>query len=699
MLQDALGRWSGVNVVDESEVKEALARRGSSPLTGSDARGIAIASRAALLIRGEISRVGDSLRLHAVVRATANGTVLADGGVVKLSLNLARADSAFASLAERLLFGEEARKDRLEDERGTRSYLARKAVAQGFGAVDQWDLAAADSTFVTATRHDPDYPHALFWVAQVRYWNDAPLASWRASAQRAALRRDRLSGRERTLLDALLAVANGDIADACRQWDRATAGQANDFSAWYGLATCLARDSIVLRDAKSPTGWRFRSSYYRATKAYERAFQQLPPIYKALSAGSYAAVRKVLMTSGSFARPGRALAPDTTTFAAYPSWQGDTLSFFPLPQQDFHGPAVVPEGMQLALHQERELFHDLATSWVSDYPRSLEAMEALALSLEMLGDPGAIDTMKRARALSSTPEDSVNAAITEVWMRVKFSAPRDLAGLSTARALADSLLLGGSPAGVHDPVLLSSLAALTGRARLAASLSRQPAAVAEWGVPPPLVQTALPLLAFASLGGPVDSLRDLEEQVGTAIAEHLLVSKQQRARMQWLGRPAALAFPDYRFKSLSQLAGAGNNVVDMEAAFLRGDTNLVRHAFAELRASRRFLSPSDLTPDALYPETWLLAQLGDPKAASAWIDPTLRALSATAPETFTNPANAGALVQAMALRADLASQAGDLEVAKRWAAAVVVLWGSADPFLQVRVRRMAALAAGLSQAR
>src|SRR5258706_234502 len=84
MLQDALGRWSGVNVVDESEVKEALARRGSSPLTGSDARGIAIASRAARLIRGEISRVGDSLRLHAVVRATANGTVLADGGVVKL---------------------------------------------------------------------------------------------------------------------------------------------------------------------------------------------------------------------------------------------------------------------------------------------------------------------------------------------------------------------------------------------------------------------------------------------------------------------------------------------------------------------------------------------------------------------------------------------------------------------------------------
>ncbi len=455
----------------------------------------------------------------------------------------------------------------------------------------------------------------------------------------------------------------------------------------------------MLRDAKSPTGWRFRSSYYRATKAYARALQQLPPIHKALSAGSYAAVRKVLMTSGSDARPGRALPPDTTTFAAYPSWRGDTLAFFPLPQQDFHGPEVVPEGMQLALHQERELFQELATAWVSDYPHSAEAMEALALSLELLGDPGAVDTMKRARALSSTPEDSVRAAITEVWMRVKFSAPRDLAGLSAARALADSLLLGGSLGGAHDPVLLSSLAALTGRARLAASLSRQPAAVAEWGVPPPLVQTALPLLAFASLGGPADSLRDLEEQVGIAIAEHLVVSRQQRARMQWLGRPAALAFPDYRFKSLSELAGAGNYLVDMEAAFLRGDTNLVRHAFAELRAARRFLSPADLTPDALYPEAWLLAQLGDPKAASSWIDPTLRAVSATAPETFTNPANAGAFVQAMTLRADLASQAGDFEGARRWAAAVVVLWGDADPFLQLRVRRMAALAAGLSQAR
>ena len=129
-------------------------------------------------------------------------------------------------------------------------------------------------------------------------------------------------------------------------------------------------------------------------------------------------------------------------------------------------------------------------------------------------------------------------------------------------------------------------------------------------------------------------------------------------------------------------------MLDGQAAFLRGDTAAVRRLFAELQTARRHLPPAQLTLDALYPEAWLLAALGDEKAAITWLDPTLVSLLSTPPEVFTDPARAGSLVRAMALRADLAERVGDHAVAARWAAAVAAFWSDADPFLQPLVRRM-----------
>ena len=165
--------------------------------------------------------------------------------------------------------------------------------------------------------------------------------------------------------------------------------------------------------------------------------------------------------------------------------------------------------------------------------------------------------------------------------------------------------------------------------------------------------------------------------------------------MIWLGRPAALAFPNYPFGSLGRLVGGGNYLVDVEAAFRRGDTATVRRKFSELRVARRSVPPGDLTLDALYPEAWLYAALGDDSAAAAWLDPTLDGLLATSPEVFSDPANAGALVQAMALRSELAARMGDTGTAARWASVVSVLWADADAFLQPRVSRLRNLTRGV----
>jgi hypothetical protein len=691
-LQDAMLRWTGVSVVDGPRMQEALKGFGAR-LTSGDAEAVARRVGAGRYVRTQVSRVGDSLRFHAAVYSStmARGPPLHES-TVKIGPHLREAGAAFVHLADRLLFDESGPGVRLDEPTGTTSRPARQTFQRGLDSTYSWNLTAADSAFTAAAKYDPGYAQAHLWLAQVRFWRDTVVATWRSSAERAAAGRDHLVGRDQQLSDALLAFGRGEVVAACGTWQELTTREQHDFTGWYGLATCLSQDQAVLHDTRSPSGWRFRSSYFRATKAYQRAFQLMPAIHEALGANTYASVRRLLMTNGSELRSGHAVPPDTSTLAAYPAWQGDTLAFVPYPLKYFVGSKVVPEGLSLAVRRERELFHDIATSWVTAFPQSAEAVRALALSLELLGDPAALDTLRRARALMTTPAGRLRAAGDEVWMRVEFSVPTDLASLSIARAIADSLLRANPPPGAREPLLLASLAALTGRAYLAAQLTRLPAVVTDWGVPPPLVKTAGALLAFAALGGPADSLRELEEETDSAIARRLPAQSRPRARLRWLGRPAALAFPEFRFGSIKQLVGSGYYLVDAEAAFLSGDTLAVRRAFIDLRSARRFMQPSDVTLDAIYPEAWLLAALHDSLAAAAWLDPTLRELGTAAPEKLVDVANAGALVRAMMLRARLAEGLGDRAAARTWARAVTVLWGDADTFLQPQVLQMARLA-------
>ncbi|MEX2156561.1 MAG: protein kinase [Gemmatimonadales bacterium] len=677
LLQDALNQWKEFKVIGRSD-------------DGASGRPSVLARRAhaGWYIRGGVSRVGDSLRVRAALYGTAGDTLVRER-TVNLAPTLAGADAAFTELADRLLFDDtvfSANGGRA----GTRSVAARRAFAQGRAAVQDWELINADSAFRRATEFDPGYAQAHLWVAQVRYWGGAAPATWRSSVERAAAGRALVSSRDQQLSDALVAIGRGEIVGACATWDGLTQRAPHDFAAWYGLANCLSRDDAVLRDRSSPSGWRFRTSYHRITRAYQRAFQLLPSIHRSLRGGSYEFVRRVLMTNGSTVRYGHALPPETTRFRAYPSWQGDTLALVPYPGQ----PLAVPRTLNVAVRRERELFHDIATAWVTAFPHSADAVEALALSLDLLADPSAIDTLRRAREFVTTSAERLRVGVAEVWMGVRFSVPFDLAGVRAARALADSLLQEHPPSNAPEPFLLASIAVLTGRAHVAAEYTRHAAAVAALRVPAPLARIGGPLLVFAALGGPIDSLRALEEQVESTIDHAVADSLRLAARMAWLGRAGQLVFPDYRFKSLPALVAHGDYMIDAQIAFLRGDSAVVRSTFTKLRVERRFVPATEVTLDAIYPEARLLAALHDDLAAIAWLEPTLTALSSTASEKLVDPANAGALVQAMALRADLATSMRDTTNAARWARVVTVLWGGADSFLQPRVRRLQRLAAG-----
>jgi tetratricopeptide (TPR) repeat protein len=577
---------------------------------------------------------------------------------------------------------------------GTSSAPARQLFARGHAAIQQWNLALADSAFDAATKYDPGYAEAFLWLAQVRSWSGATAATWSYAAERAAAGREQLSVRDRTLVAALVALGRGDMNRACNLWRSLTHTEPRDFTGWYGLATCLGRDEAVVRDPASPSKWRFRSSYREALSAYQRAFILLPSMHKAFSADSYEQVRRLLRTSATYLRRGRMLPPDTLQFRAFASWHGDSLAFVPFPAGDvMRGlPGTFSTTVDEAVQHQRESFREIAAAWATAFPMSADAVTALAVALEMLGDVSALDTLRRARRLVRNPREQLRVAAAEVWMRVKFAIPDDQKGMRAARALADSLLSASRNGSSPEPRLLSSLAALTGRAHLAAALHRLPSLALELGAPPSIAGSVLPLLSYAAIGGPIDSLRALERRAVLAIDGSVVRRDQPATRRRWLARPATLAFPDYESAIVMQLAPSGDYLLDAQAALSRGDTAAVRDLMSYLGQNRRVFRSADLVIDAVYPEARLLVALGEHQAAIDWLDPVLGSLSASAPQLYADVARAGALVRAMALRTELAAHVGDRVGQRRWGRAVEILWSDADPFLQPTVRRMRALA-------
>ncbi|HEY7026327.1 MAG TPA: protein kinase [Gemmatimonadales bacterium] len=687
LLHDALARWSGLSVVDHFQVRDALDQHGPGPLTSEAAVDLARRVGAGRLVRGEVSKVGDSLRVHATLYDVPSGGKQLREGTIKLAPSLSGADSQFTVLSELLLFGRGGQ-GRDSVFRGTQSVPARQAYSQGEKDIYAWDLAAADSAFTAATVSDPRFAQAYLWLALVRSWSGAEPARWRYAAEQAATGRTRLSARDQAIATAILTQARGDLAAACPLWVGLTKREPNDFVVWYGSAICLTRDNAVLRDSRSPSGWRFRSSYHAALQAYERAFQLLPSIHRALSPRSFLSVQQLFKTSAIDLRGGRAVAPDTGWFAAHPTWEGDSLTFRPYPFSRLMEAWVQSSTAEEAARHQRQLFHGIATGWVAAFPQSPVALEALAVSLTMLGNPAALDTLRSARRLAVEPDEQLRLATEEVWLRVRFSIPSNPTGLGLARRLADSLLGGAPPPNGADSLLFSSLAALTGRANLAASLSRHSAFAEQWSVSPALSDAAPALLIFAAMGGPPESLKVLEPRVAAAIEGSVPLREQPGERSAWLARAATLAFPDFLLTAIHDLAESGDYLLDGLAGLQSGDTASVRRMLEDLRKTRQSIPPGDRALDALYPEACLLAELGDLRGAVAWISPTLGALPGVAPGALEDPIAAGALVRTMALRAELASRLGDKEAAAQWARMVVILWSDADAFLRPREERL-----------
>jgi eukaryotic-like serine/threonine-protein kinase len=681
VFAEAISSWHGVSVVDSFKVAETLAKFPAPPLNGANARAVAAALGAGRYVRREISAGAgtDVMRVSVFDARTGDALVQLTNPVPG-----SHADSAFAAIAQDVLFPDAAPRDSFDLANGTHSRPALQAFLRGKRFVGEWDLARADSAFVDATRFDESFPQAHLWTAQVRVWRDKPTTTWNFEAERALAGRALLSASEQRLADVLSRYAAGDTLGACGIWSNVPS-ETRDFAAWYGAAECLRRDHAVVRDPSSPSKWRFRSSFNAAMKALQRAYQVLPATYRDFREDWYWSLATRLNTQPTAVRRGHALAPDTGRFMAYASWSatGDTIEFVPFRPADVASgrPGVLLASRGEAVRQQRILFRNIATTWRAAFPSSADALLAVAIALDQLGDRSAVDSAHAARALATDAVQRLRAGAAEVWLRVKLGVPSDVASLTASRLLADSLLRLNPHPDEAEAEALASLAALIGHAAEAASFAKGEHA-GDATVPVSLQSPANQLLAFAALGGPEDSLRALETRIEQAIRTAGDAKEQQGIRARLLLQPMTLAFPTYKAASIRGLA-VSDSLAEAEIALLDGDTTKVLRLLETAQARRvASSSPEDWKLDTLYPEAWLLSMIGQPAAAASRIGPTLDVQDRVDLHVFATAAGAGALVRSMALRAQLANRSSDAAGAAVWAKAVRTLWADADPFLQ-----------------
>jgi DNA-binding SARP family transcriptional activator len=687
ILHDVLSRWDGISVVPPFQVREAVARQSGST-TRDNLRTVRMLG-AGRYIMGEVATFADSVRVHAVVYNSHNGQPINDRSV-RLAPNLANASEALRRLGDQLLFQGGRPEKGTSGPIGTTSLVARRSFVDGQSAVGEWQLAVADSAFAIATRADPNYTQAFLWLAQTRAWSRSSKDEWKYAADHAAALQSTLSARDKILARAVAALAADDYPKACALYREYTDVEPEGFTGWYGLADCLNRDVAVVRDQTSPTGFKFRSSYAEAFSAYRRAFQIMPSIHKALHARSFHRLRTLLFTNSRHQRFGESV-DDTTTFRAYPSWHGDSLAFIPVRAVDALKPVNRFDVARTedAVKHQRRLFHEIAASWAAAFPASPEALEAIAVAMEMLGNPAAIDSIRRARSMSVDSEQRTRLAVNEVVLQIKFALPNDLRGLRRARAIADSILKREPPATTKLPIPMSSLAVLLGKADLAARYHQNYLNVSQRRALPEIGRLALSMEVYASLGGPRDTIMALERRLNEAIANNIATSEQQATRAEALLRIAPLALPTVALASLPQLLIEEYPALTMAAAATRRDVLTVRATQRNTLDRRSRLRAADISLDAVFPEAWSLMTVGDLREAINWIDPTLNSIRFSGPGLYaTDPVEAASLVRTIALRADLANAIGDVQTRRRWAAIISILWSDCDNFLKPTLQRM-----------
>jgi tRNA A-37 threonylcarbamoyl transferase component Bud32 len=676
-LHEALSRWGGITLVDPFQVAEEVRRLGHIQ-SESDARSAARALGAGRYIRARVADAGGSYLMTGSMYDVHSNEPLRRS-VVRFDRTFAGADSVLRSFADTIIIGTGARLVAGPDA-GSRSAPALQASAAAFSALDDWNLSKADSLFEAAFVYDPKYYRAALWLAQVRLWNQRDRASWATLAQLTAQNAAQLGERERTLAKALAAMAGDDYAVACSLYDGLARRNDRDFAALYGAGECRRNDHVVVRDRASRSGWSFRSSPNRMIEAYARAFELLPSVYQSFQLGAYQQLRDLLYTSPRRLRSGTAMKPDTGQFLAYPELDHDSLAFVPQPAQAVFSGTQWTDATLRAATRQRLTFARIARTWASALPHNSGAKEAVAVALDMLGDPSALDTLQLARTLATDPTDKLRLATAEVFLSFRLALPRDIRRLENVAQVADSLLSANARPGPSVAPMLATLAALRGHCTQAADLDARSATPIERPVAlsAALVATSR-ALTVASAMGCADTARSTQvRELGAGIGLIEDRSRRSMAEQFLLARALHLSFPADSSWTHRVALSTGDFILAAQYAAERGDTGAVRRALQRIGLNHSSTPASENVSDALVPQVQLALMIGDTTTAATWLDDYLDAARAYPPTAFTEAPRVASIVRCMSLRAAIAIRRRDAATARMWARVIAVLWSGSE---------------------
>lgn len=692
-LYDAFSRWQGLPLVADTKVAQAISEHGGPPANESEALALARKLGAGKLVWGQASGTPDQFRARVHLYDVASRDSKRDA----FFLGAGGGDNPYSSAAEQLLRVPDRPKEADGGDGLTRSFAAWSAYGQGHVVLKTWDLVSAERAFRAAISADQSYSPARLWLAQLLAWKTAhQRGEWQELAMRAAGERSKLSERDRSILNGLLAMSAQKYPEACQIYAGLTRSDSLDFAGWYGLGECQYLDQQVVPFPESPSRWRFRSSYHQAAMYYMRALRLEPGAHAFFA---FERLENLLPTAPTQVRSGKGPAPDRIMFAAYPGLVGDSLLFIPYSLAEFQNlsPRTTNPRQSAALARDALMLREFVNDWIRKAPESADAFEALGGVLEgagaapenVAGKPTAITALQRARALSGTTVQKQRIAAREVWVRFKNS---DFSG---ARALADSTLNEYGREGTADPRSMIGLAAITGRVSKTGELAR---ASREWEpavtnqLSPAIGTAAGQFFALAALGvcGPAFDAaeRELDQKLDSFVAD----DQKGALRTAIKARPLTMIAPCANAESAMRNGGSRSRIARIQQAYATKDTRRLRALLDSAIADLKLRAPADLSFDYTYQLSWLRAASGDSAGALSQLERSLNALPSVSTSSLRQAAMAGATMRAMVLYANLASRLGRQDSAERWARAVVDLWGGADPLLQPTVTQMRNLA-------
>ena len=691
-LYDALAKWDAAPVVSDATIAEAAS---DVDFDGTANGAVSLARRLgagkAVWVQTSGSATNPRHRIH--VYDAGSGRSVDD-----FAVPTGARDNAFYSAAAVRLLGFGNRPPSAEgcDDR-TRSYRAWRWCNAGHVTLAAWDLVAAERAFREAVAADGGYAPARVWLAQVVAWR-VPEKRTEAHDLVRGARESGLGKRDSLAAIGLAALLEQRFPNACTAYRQLTQVDSLDYLGWYGLGECQALDSVVVRNAASPSRWAFRSSWHSAVSNYMTAIRVEPGTHAIPGASK---LQSLLPVASTFARQGIG-GPDRQRFGAYPTLEsGDTVGYVPYPVHEFALLERTPAA-DAALRRNTVLLYEYAVGAADRFPLSARAQEALAHALEAraeLGE-GSVRASAAIRSIDSAITLVMRSGDDNVRLRdvVRLRAQKirvhfKRGEFSTARLLADSLI---ATRGISsDWADLLGIAALTGRAELAAQQyqpSLRARALRGGTVPPQVATPASRYFVYAALGicgTPLNSARDA---LDASLRDYITDDIRETLRADLITRPALLSAPCTNGQSTLPLTAGGDRLTMAQQAFARGDKQRARAMLiaAANRQSRR--RPGDLSAEYVFQQAWLRTQVGDTAAAVAAIDGALGALPTFSAATFKDPGGAAAFGRLMALRGEIAARQGDMRTANKWSAALNELWASADPPLRRRAAEVSSLA-------